>query len=195
MINRILVFIVGLVVMTSVNLFASNDTSDEAKIKAVVKQAFLTEYSALTESVEYDGRIIPGKERKAAFDELAEYVSDKKGYLSRLKELAGLKEGNERRFFAKATKRRFKDFDFKAVAIDGDTAAVEVDIYSETTTHMGATSVTIFKVDDLGAETVETPEHDIVTPGGKKHMITLERIDNKWRIVMDEYDYLPGYQP
>lgn len=199
MIKKISIFIAGLLFVVSGNLLAANDTSDEAKIKTVIKQAFVKEYSARAEALEYDGQVIPGKDRKAAFDELTEYVSNKKGYLDNLKDLVGLKEGNEKLFFARPLKKRFKEFDFKTVAIDGDTATVEVDIYTETTTRMGAQTNTVIKTDQydnvIGVETLESKEHEIVTPGGRKHFITLELIDNKWQVVWDDSDFLPEYRP
>lgn len=199
MIKKITIFVACLLVMASGNLFAANDTSDEAKIKAVIKQAFVKEYSVRAEILEFEGQLISGKDRKAAFDELSEYVSNKKGYLDVLKDLVGLRDGNEKLFFAKPLKKRVKEFDFKTVEMDGDTAKVEVDIYTETTTRMGAQKNTVIKTDQydnvIGVETLESKEREIVTPGGRKHFISLERIDNKWQIVWDDSDFLPEFRP
>lgn len=199
MIIKITIFVACLLVMASGNLFAANDTSDEAKIKAVIKQAFVKEYSVRAETLEFDGQLISGKDRKAAFEELSEYVNNKKGYLDVLKDLVGLRDGNEKLFFAKPLKNRIKEFDFKTVEMDGDTAKVEVDIYTETTTRMGAQTNTVIKTDQydnvIGVETLESKEREIVTPGGRKHFISLERIDNKWQIVWDDSDFLPEFRP
>lgn len=199
MIKKITIFVACLLVMASGNLFAANDTSDEAKIKAVIKQAFVKEYSVRAEILEFEGQLISGKDRKAAFDELSEYVSNKKGYLDVLKDLVGLRDGNEKLFFAKPLKNRIKEFDFKTVEMDGDTAKVEVDIYTETTTRMGAQKNTVIKTDQydnvIGVETLESKEREIVTPGGRKHFISLERIDNKWQIVWNDSDFLPEFRP
>jgi hypothetical protein len=178
----------------------AKDNSDEAKIKAVIKQAFITERKAYAKQVQCEDRVEEGaKSSSDAFAELEEYVNNKKGYMDKLKSFIYVKEGNEKAAFAGMKKWHFKKFDFKSIVVNGDTAVVEVDEYVEATTTMGAQEY-VETIRDDKDRVIETkrhsaPEHDIVTPGGDKHMISLERINNKWQIVWDEYHFLPEYQP
>lgn len=193
----LLILVLSLTAVKNARSF--NDISDETRIKAVIKQAFITESKAYGEIVEYNNESFPGKRRIEAFEELAEYVNNKKGYLDHLKDLSGPKAVNEKLFFAKSSKWRFKEFDFKFVTIEGTTATVEMNIYAEVTTRIGGQISTFTKRDQydnvISVETGESEPYDIVTPGGFKHFITLELIGNKWQIVWDDWTYLPEYRP
>ena len=195
----LLVFLACLFVFAGLKADAANETADEAKIKAVIKEAFITEQLAYATTVEHGGQAFQGKPAIDAFTELEIYINNKKGYLDHLKRFIDLKEGNEKLHFAKVKKRHFREFDFKSITIDGDTATVEVDNYVEVTTTIGSTQSIEFITDEKGnlidKRINDTPEHDWVILGGYKHFISLERINSRWQIVWDDWGFLPGYGP
>lgn len=199
--NKTILYVLSTVIVAAFTLpgNAVADNNDEAKIQTVIKKAFITEHKAHAEAVEHEDGIEKGGKPSETFQELEEYMSNKRGYLDHLKSFIPIKEGNEKLFHAGVKVWRFKKFDFKAITVDGDSATVEVDIYYDVVTHIGSSAAIIPKRDEqdryLGTETYESPEHDVTTPGGDKHFITLERSANKWKIVEDKWTFLPEYRP
>ncbi len=188
MVKRIfIIVIVGLLASYSLSVMAANSASDEAMIKAVIKHVLFVEDRAKAKKVEFEGQIYEAEPVSDVLSELAEYASNKQGYIDGLKQAFSYKGANEKLYNARVEKTVFKDFNFKSIEISGDTATTVVDVSWEVTNHMGGQTTVFIRRDDqgnvIGTEVQDNPENDFVAKGTTNWTITLERINNNWQLL------------
>lgn len=177
--SALLIFLSILLVSISIYIFRAQNPTEKPKIKDVIIKALITLDGAFAKEVEYGGKTYIAQSPDEILTSQKELADNKEGYIDGMDKLLKIYIGPEERR-PRDERKVYKKFDFRWIWIsfNGKTATAKVDVYF-----------------DLIKKMPRTPNRDWIMKGGDRHYFKLEKNNDKWLIVSDDWDFLPEYRP